>query len=73
MLEQTMGLQRIGDLVEREVRMLGVAAGIGFSDVICNMIAVIKGDPALSVQVRDGVSKGRCSEHCRRRSVDSNR
>lgn len=47
-----MGLQRIDDGVEREVRLLGVA-GISFSDVIRNMITVIKRDHTLTETVRE--------------------
>jgi hypothetical protein len=52
MMELTMGLQRIDDAVEREVRRLGVA-GTSFNDVIGNMVAVIKADAALSTRVRE--------------------
>jgi hypothetical protein len=47
-----MGLQRIDDGVEREVRLLGVA-GISFSDVIRNMVTVIKSDEKLTRNVRE--------------------
>jgi hypothetical protein len=52
MVEHNMGLQRIDNLVERDVRMLGVA-GISFSDVVRNMVTVINADPPLATKVRE--------------------
>jgi hypothetical protein len=39
-------------VVERDVRLLGVA-GISFSDVVRNMVAVINGHPTLATKVRE--------------------
>src|SRR5688572_15888419 len=50
-MELSMGLQRIDEGVEREVRLLGVA-GISFSDAVSNMVSVIKSDPSLVDAVR---------------------
>lgn len=58
MWEQHVGLQRIDDGVEREVRLLGVA-GISFSDVIRNMVMVIKADQSLVQTVREMAFEGR--------------
>jgi hypothetical protein len=52
MMEHIMGLQRIEEGVERDVRLLGVA-GISFSDVIRNMITVIQSDQKLVQTVRE--------------------
>jgi hypothetical protein len=52
MLEHSMGMQRIDDAVEREVRLLGVS-GISFSDTVSNMAAVINSDPGLVTKVRE--------------------
>src|SRR4051812_42919597 len=52
MVENNMGLQRIDDVVERDVRLLGVA-GISFSDVVRNMVTLINGHPTLATKVRE--------------------
>jgi hypothetical protein len=69
MLECNMGLQRIEDKVEREVRLLGVS-GLSFSDTVANMTAVINSDPGLVTRVRELAFKSTASDDSAARPAD---